>query len=121
MQRLPLTWRKQAMLDDEDFPRCKPLRWYIKTLRRRRKGRWVETPWVHTEVFVGGRRVQLGLGRYILDAPAGARITFVNHNHLDYRKANLKLSGIRQDMPRPKKGSHAEILAAIEEGLAEYA
>lgn len=117
MRRLPITYRLSAMVDDEDYERCKNMRWYIKKVKRRKNGEAVWKAYVYTNILVNGEVRHLHLARHVLNAPENQRVTYMNYNHLDCRKANLKLGGVRQDLPRVKNFTHAEILGDILEDL----
>ena len=119
MKRLPITYRLSAMVDDEDYERCKNMRWYIKRIKRRRNGEAVWKTYVYTNVLVNGEPRHLHLARHVLNAPENLRVTYVNRDHLDCRKSNLKLSGVRQDLKRVKGFTHAELIGEILEELSE--
>lgn len=113
MKVLRININQSAWIDDEDYERCKNFHWRINRQTKRRKGRVVRTAFVYTRVKIGDKFFPLRLARYVMDLGGSARITYINDNHMDCRKANLKVRGVRQDMPRPKFDmTHQEILDA---------
>lgn len=115
MKRIPVTWRIQALVDDEDYERCKPFRWHLKSVKKYKQGALTWKRYVYTKALIGGEPHFINMPRFILNVPPEYRVTYVNNNHLDCRKANLKVNGIRQDLPRLKHYGHAEMLEAIAE------
>jgi hypothetical protein len=95
MARIPVTRWRRALIDDEDLPRCAPLRWYTNTDKKTRKGRTVSHTFVYAIVLVNGKKTVLRLARYIANCPPGKRVWHINGNALDCRKSNLRISGER--------------------------
>ena len=115
MKKLRIDFRNTAFVDDEDYERCSRFRWHIKRQMRHKNGRAVYHRYVYTTVIVQGKPRHLHLSRLVCDVPLPYRVTYISDNHLDCRKANLKVSGIRQDLPRPKGIPHWEILNLLGE------
>lgn len=115
MAHLRINWHSSVLIDDEDYERCKPFRWHITDQKKYRGTQLVRKKYVFTRLKVNGKYKPLILARFILNVPPEFRVTYVNSNHMDCRKANLKVNGIRQDLPRIAGFSHEEILAAVTE------
>lgn len=92
MKEISLTRGKIALIDDEDFERIAPLKWYATNPRN--KG-W------RAQHDAGGRksRVRLSMARLIMGInPGDPRvIDHINHDTLDNRKVNLRVCSQQQN------------------------
>jgi hypothetical protein len=119
MQRLHVNRTEFALIDDEDYERCKPLRWQVRKHHSRKSGRIVINRYVYSDVLRNGKKTRLLLARYIANCPPGQRVWFVNGNNLDCRKANLRVSGKRL-VPIDAAFQQKHNLPNIETLLDEY-
>ena len=125
MKHLRISTYRSALVDDEDYERCKVFRWHIKKNFTRREGRKVYHEHVYTVVRYNGKDRHLHLARHILGVGDSKRVRYKTSDHLDCRKANLVLESIRQDVPRLKgiglaEISHAEMLEAIDSDIEDF-
>lgn len=120
MQHLRISKFRSALVDDEDFLRCKIFKWNIKKNFTRRNGAKVYHEHVYAVVRVNGQDRHLHLARYILDIGDSRRIRYRSTDHLDCRKANLILEGTRQDVPRIKNLTHDEMLETIDLDVEDF-
>ena len=95
MAHLPVSRFRRALIDDEDYDRCKILRWRLNTYKTKRDGRTVSSQYVFADVIVNGKKKKLLLARYITNCPPGKRVWFNNNENLDCRKQNLRIGGER--------------------------
>lgn len=96
MKLIPLTRGKFTKVDDEDFERVAKYRWYADLQGARNVYR------ARRVVRRNGKRVNLYLHRFILNAPKGLEIDHINHDPLDNRKSNLRLC-TRQENTRNQR------------------
>ena len=120
MQHLRISTYRSALVDDEDYERCKIFRWHIKKNFTRRNGAKVYHEHVYAVVRVNGRDRHLHLVRHILGVGDSRRIRYRSSDHLDCRKANLILEGTRQDVPRIKNLTHDEMLETIDLDVEDF-
>ena len=120
MQRLRISTYRSALVDDEDYERCRIFRWHIKKNFTRRDGRKIYHEHVYAVVRLNGKDRHLHLARHILNVGDSRRIRYKSSDHLDCRKANLVLESIRQDVPRLAKIGHAEMLEFIDTNVEDF-
>lgn len=92
---VPLTRGYVAIVDDEDFARVSAKKWSSSGDRgaARAQHYWRD----------GGKVRAVGLGRFILDAPAGMHVDHINGDPLDNRRANLRLCTHAENMRNRRK------------------
>jgi len=85
MHEIPLTRGHVAIIDDDDFDRVSPLKWFALITGKK-------TPLIYATRIFGPRKNKtcLYLHRFILNAPPGIDVDHINHDTLDCRKANLR-------------------------------
>ena len=118
MQRLHVNKTEFALIDDDDFARCSPLRWRIRKHKSRKNGIVVVNRYVYAKVLKDGKETRLLLSRYISNCPPGQRVWHVNNVNLDCRKANLRVSGERLvpiDIAFQEKHNLPDITTLLEE------
>lgn len=88
--RIPLSRRKYAVVDAEDFPRLASYSWHA--FHDKKDGRWLAVR--GERIRRNGRSItrNVWMHREILHAPAGALVEHLNGDGLDNRKANLQRS-----------------------------
>jgi len=83
---IALTKGKLAIVDDEDFHRVSAYSWcadYNKCTR---------SFYARTTIKIAGKRKNVYMHRLIMDAKKGEAIDHVDHNTLDNRKSNTKIT-----------------------------
>src|ERR1700712_3121870 len=85
MRHIPLSQDRFALVDDEDYERFMPFKWFYKPEQRGHK----RTAMRHVTSPDGTKTTEY-LSRAIMPAPAGQRVIFINRNRLDCRKENLR-------------------------------
>lgn len=92
-KQIPVGRFRRVTIDDEDYDRCAPFRWRMRTYKKKREGRTVRQEYAFAYVLVNGKQKLLFLARYLANCPPDQRVSFINHDHTDYRKENLRVSG----------------------------
>jgi hypothetical protein len=118
MKKVRLNWKRYAKVDDEDFEKCAGIRWHIKKYAKYRNGHKVHFECVYANVTVNGVQAHLALARHILGARPHQRVTYVNGNHLDCQKKNLKLAGMVQLHEPLRNRAMKQDFAFLDEALA---
>jgi len=91
VRRIQLFYDKQPFkklkIDDEDYEKCKGIKWQVRMERRvRGRKRWIA-------YFKSETSAVCPAHSYILDRPKGGKVYFRNGNPLDCRRANMALPG----------------------------
>jgi len=84
MQRIPLSQRKFAIVDDEDFTLFSEFKWCYRAERNGKPGYAVR----HAKL--DGKDRLLYMHRVIMQPKPGQEVIFLNYDRLDCRRANLR-------------------------------
>ena len=83
-KQIPLTQGKFAIVDAEDYDRLSRYKWHARKDRDKYRAR--------RSIWRNGKGATILMHREILHVPEGIKINHINHNGLDNRKVNLRLS-----------------------------
>jgi len=90
--KIPLTQEQFAVIDCDDYDRVSPIKW---------QAQWNEgtqSYYAHrTERLPIGKRVAVGMHRFIMNAGSFHVVDHINHDTLDNRKCNLRICDARQN------------------------
>lgn len=81
MKEIPLTKGKVAIVDDDDFDRLNNYSWYYNN-----------SGYVARKLRTKGVQTTILMHREIMNPPKGMVIDHINHNPLDNRKENLRIT-----------------------------
>jgi hypothetical protein len=94
MAEIKLTRNKIAIVDDEELLRCLAYNWRARHGKTSRPDVWYAETWMRDE---SGRRIVVGLHRFILGAPKGIDIDHRDGDGLNNRRSNLRLATASQN------------------------
>jgi hypothetical protein len=90
--KIPLTQGQFAVIDADDYERVSVIKW---------RSQWCENTksfYAHrTERLPMGKRVAVGMHRFIMNAASCHIVDHINHDTLDNRKCNLRICNSRQN------------------------
>lgn len=87
MKYIPLTKKKFAIVDDEDFDELSKYKWLSI-------GRYAARA---TYVTGDGKQTWVYMHKTIMEAPNGMEVDHINHNTLDNRRCNLRVATHQQN------------------------
>lgn len=79
------------LVDDDDFERLNKYVWFTY------KGKTNKTAYAARGDYSSGKRKQISMHRFILNAQPGDRVDHKNRDGLDNRKHNLRLCSVKQN------------------------
>lgn len=85
VRKIPLTRGKFALVDAEDYESLIKHKWHFC-------GKYVAT-----SLYKNGRKQEIYLHRFVVNAEAGKDVDHKNHNLLDNRKENLRICTRREN------------------------
>lgn len=86
MKIIKLTQNQIALVDDEDFEILSSCNWHAYY------SKYTGSYYAITNVTIDGRRTTARMHRVVMNAKEGEEVDHGNHNTLDNRKLNLKIS-----------------------------
>ena len=102
MKEIILTQGKVALVDDEDYEMINKFKWFF------------HTGYASTNITEKGRQRTIKMHRYILNAQKGFMVDHINHNTIDNRKENLRISTNQQNLFNQKiKNIHLSIRGLV--------
>jgi len=99
-RRIPLTRDKFALVDDADYPLVSRVRWAAMKSERKH---FEDTFYAVRTPTVDGKKVVLLMHRLILNAPDDRHVDHADHEGLNNRRFNLRLSTVAQNTQNMRK------------------
>jgi hypothetical protein len=88
--QIPLSQNQFVTVDDQDHPTLSQHRWCFRSERSNRQGYAVRN------AKVDGRYKLVYLHRQLINPPPGHEVIFLDHDHLNCRRSNLKVVTVRE-------------------------
>lgn len=106
MKEIPLTQKKSALVDDEDYPELSKYRWHVA---KQRTGNYYA---IRNSPRENGKQQTIRMHRVILGTPTGMDTDHINGNGLDNRRENLRIvtaRGNAQNLHIPKTSKYVGV------------
>lgn len=101
MKEVPLTQGKVALVDDIDWPLVSAQKW---------RAAFIVDRWYAVGTVDGNNNTYLH--RFITDAPRGTEVDHINHDDLDCRRENMRIT-TRSQNAQNLKGAHRDSLTGV--------
>ncbi len=102
MKKIRIDKDHTIIVDDADFDQVSAHKWYIGRRKDPKTGKIFPT--VQRGINKGKHVIEIiGLGRFLMDAPTGKQVIWINGNPLDFRRKNMMIGDGKQKAIHTKK------------------